>query len=202
MQRIWRNLHRWLLCCLLCCLSLGTATPPAPVMYWEGAGDTPPMEAYANEGRYPRFDEVPIAVFLDAQAAAEWQQALDHSLAELQGVVPLRRGERAAPLQIRVLSPLQFWLLSPCEWQTDGCGVLNIGPNGPEGWVWVRENPSLPLEHLLLHEIIHALGLRVHSPHPGDVMYNGQDAAPTRLSPRDVATLRYLYQQPAWENSP
>ena len=48
-----------------------------------------------------------------------------------------------------------------------------------------------------LHELGHAFGLWGHSDQPGDAMAEAPMAKPVlELSPRDRATLRWLYQQP------
>jgi len=48
-----------------------------------------------------------------------------------------------------------------------------------------------------LHEFGHAFGLWGHSPDPGDAMAAAPGANPVlQLSPRDLATLNWLYQQP------
>ena len=39
----------------------------------------------------------------------------------------------------------------------------------------------------------YALGIMVHSTHPGDIMYRGVSGKVSSPSPRDVATLRALY---------
>jgi predicted Zn-dependent protease len=46
------------------------------------------------------------------------------------------------------------------------------------------------------HEFGHALGIWGHSPEETDVMYFAQVREPPPISPRDVNTLRRIYQQP------
>ncbi|MGL6281885.1 MAG: matrixin family metalloprotease, partial [Microcoleaceae cyanobacterium] len=46
------------------------------------------------------------------------------------------------------------------------------------------------------HEFGHALGIWGHSPRPEDVMYYSQVQSPPNISPRDINTLKKIYQQP------
>lgn len=191
--------------------SLAHAVDPTPTpdeMYWEGAGDTPPMSSYEQGGGYLRFTEFPVRVYLNLSADARWEVALDDALDELSDLLPIVRTSKPAQADIfiEVLEKSRFDDLAPCDTQhQDACSLMRpIGqPDTPTfdliSRVWVHAAPTLPREHLLRHELIHALGLLVHSPYPEDVMYNGADAAPLRLSQRDRATLLYLYRQPPIE---
>jgi predicted Zn-dependent protease len=46
------------------------------------------------------------------------------------------------------------------------------------------------------HELGHALGIWGHSPLPTDTMYFSQVSHPATISPRDINTLKQIYQQP------
>lgn len=46
------------------------------------------------------------------------------------------------------------------------------------------------------HELGHALGIWGHSPTESDALYFSQVSHPTSISPRDINTLKQIYQQP------
>jgi predicted Zn-dependent protease len=46
------------------------------------------------------------------------------------------------------------------------------------------------------HELGHALGIWGHSPESGDALYFSQVSNPPAISPRDINTLKKIYQQP------
>jgi predicted Zn-dependent protease len=48
----------------------------------------------------------------------------------------------------------------------------------------------------LRHELGHALGIWGHSPKPDDALYFSQVSDPASISPRDINTLKKIYQQP------
>jgi predicted Zn-dependent protease len=52
------------------------------------------------------------------------------------------------------------------------------------------------LQSAVRHELGHALGIWGHSPAPTDTMYFSQVRNPAAISPRDVNTLKRIYEQP------
>lgn len=65
-----------------------------------------------------------------------------------------------------------------------------------DGLVHARYNDTDEVRHTILHEIGHALGLVGHSNHPDDIMYVPHQYDVASLSPRDIETLRWLYNLP------
>jgi predicted Zn-dependent protease len=46
------------------------------------------------------------------------------------------------------------------------------------------------------HELGHAIGIWGHSPNPSDALYYSQVRNPAQISPRDINTLKRIYEQP------
>ncbi len=63
--------------------------------------------------------------------------------------------------------------------------------------IYIRPNQTVPyITAAARHELGHALGIWGHSTDAQDVMYFAQVGNPPAISPRDVSTLRRIYQQP------
>jgi tetratricopeptide (TPR) repeat protein len=64
-----------------------------------------------------------------------------------------------------------------------------IAMQNPQG----RLLSDAEIKYIALHEIGHALGIRGHSKNPDDIMYTSIQPQNTRLTDRDIATIRALY---------
>jgi hypothetical protein len=176
--------------------------------YWDGTGDGETMDDYARNGRYMRHFDFPIYVFYDEGINQRWKNSVNYAINLLGTELPIRRtlDEAQADIRIRVLTPEDFMAIAPCASipNAAGCGGIELIYNSQTqayeayGRILIRENAPIDTT-LVVHEMIHALGIYVHSPNPDDVMYfsytNQSDGL--RLSERDKLIIRILYSLPA-----
>lgn len=69
-----------------------------------------------------------------------------------------------------------------------------------DGLIHAAYQDAEEVQHTVLHEIGHALGLLGHSDHSADIMYVPHQYGVHSLSSRDAETLRWLYQLPVGFN--
>lgn len=170
--------------------------------YWEGTDDGSNMETYVNRrGQYLRFYRFPVLVYVingDTQAR---QNAVDGALKDINQIVPIRTTEDSDEADIVLEFIPQETLQVRCE--TDnalvvGCGTIDYFGGGfaepiIRGTALISTEPQFNLKSTIIHELLHALGIFSHSPNPNDIMYF-QEAGVTRMSQRDINTLRRLYE--------
>ena len=136
-----------------------------------------------------------------------WQPAIEAALSHWQGVLPIELVKD--PEQAQVLVSHR----RPPLLQLDGRQRASHGRTTMKAryvnraGLW-RLEPSLlvmvasaqrqaGIQATAVHELGHAFGLWGHSPDQGDAMAAAPGAKPVQqLSPRDLATLNWLYQQP------
>ncbi|WP_259701595.1 MULTISPECIES: matrixin family metalloprotease [Synechococcales] len=143
-----------------------------------------------------------------------WLQAVEAALGQWQEHLPLQRVEdpRRAQVLIRRERPPRQQLPTGRSRASHGRATLNLQITARLG-VW-RLEPRVEvlispdqrraaIEATALHELGHAFGLWGHSPDPDDAMAAVPGADPVlRLSPRDLASLRWLYGQPTRFGAP
>lgn len=175
--------------------------------YWDGIGDGYTLETFTRTGgRHLRFYEFPVKVYIDG-GDDEWHSAVNSAIVQLNQVVPIEliNDEPQATMVIYILPPDDYERWSGCpKAETLGCAViLDLGDFGGGdryhriyGQVYLSTD-SYNKTGTALHEMLHALGVMVHSPEPGDIMYP-MVTERTTLSQRDLNTLRRLYANPSY----
>lgn len=132
----------------------------------------------------------PSLIPLVKDAFSEWQQALNNRIRFVyttdfnQSDIVVKWEAKAKGLQVGHQN---------IQW-TDNTltdADIHIALSNPQG----RRLNELELKYVALHEIGHVLGIRGHSSDPADVMYATLQPKQARLSPRDITTIRALYQQ-------
>ncbi len=173
--------------------------------YWLGNGDGTSMELYYANGRYWRFYEFPVTVYFESEGnELIWDYAVKNAIAELNQVIEIERtnDERQADIVLKIVDAIQ--LAKECEvsdiFVVAGCATFQTwgGSARPNfrGFAFVSTAAYYPIA-ATLHELIHALGVVVHSPNPDDIMYF-QETPNSSLSIRDINTLRRLYSSPSF----
>ena len=185
-----------------------------PVSAANGSGDDYRDRLRPTPFGWPRLDHwcVWVEPAATSGAGAMWDQrwltAIEAALARWQAVLPITRVADAKAAQVRILRrrpPLA----------RDGAGRTRashgratlelVEVDRGQGWileprVQVLISPgqrAQATEATALHELGHAFGLWGHSDHGADAMAAVPGAQPVlELSPRDRATVRWLYRQP------
>ncbi|MDJ1178874.1 peptidase [Roseofilum sp. BLCC_M91] len=161
---------------------------------------------------YLIWSEFPVQVYLDFDSPDRpWVEAVTQAIEQWQAYFPLEISDRPnlAHITIHRQRP-----------------PLKLGPDGELGRVrsatteyqlYLGSRGHLPDRQYLLHhchifltpdqtpeytlatarhELGHAIGIWGHSPEPTDALYFAQVRHPPPISPRDLNTLKRIYQQP------
>jgi len=161
---------------------------------------------------YLIWSDFPVAVYLDFDVPdRRWVAAVTHAIQEWQAYFPLILSDRPDLAQIIIHRQRP---------------PLKLGPDGQLGRVrsatteyqlYRGSRSHQPETEYLLHrcdifltpdqtpdytlatarhELGHAIGIWGHSPEPTDALYFAQVRDPAPISPRDLNTLKRIYQQP------
>ncbi len=185
-----------------------TLDPTALVdTYWEGDGYGSMWDVEMPGQTFGRFDRFPVNVcvvgFQGLPILPEQEAAINNAISEMNRVIPVQRVES------RVFAHITVWMMRDTDFrQRAACGKYHdtvaacAVPNYTSiglllSSVWIDASDPC-FEETLLHELTHALGIAVHSPDAGDIMYFQQTCGPGRYSQRDLNTLQALYSAPAF----
>ena len=160
---------------------------------------------------YLVWSEFPVMIAIEAdQTDLTWNKAIHQAIQEWQAYLPLKIVAASEQADIRVVrsgipisrppGSLELPRVRTAETryetyadpQADGRSILKHRCT-----VVIRPGQApLTLLAAARHELGHALGIWGHSQNETDVMYFSQVKTPPHISPRDVNTLKRIYQQP------
>lgn len=144
-----------------------------------------------------------------AVGATRWLEAVTRALAEWQTLISLQMVPAPEWAHVTIWRRRPPLGVDPAgrPRASNGRAILSLHGSGGtpparvEPRVQVLLSPDQRLEALqatALHELGHAFGIWGHSDHPDDAMAVSAGPRPIlRLSPRDRATVRWLYAQPS-----
>ncbi|OAB55944.1 hypothetical protein AY600_13235 [Phormidium willei BDU 130791] len=148
------------------------------------------------------WSQFPVTVYLDENAPETWQSQMRFVVEQWGDYLPLQQIEASERADIVV------WQRRPPPRRV-GDDFRAAAARVSYQLDWREHQLSHRFEILLSptqgteaamaalrHELGHALGIWGHSDRPTDVMYYSQVRRPPRISPRDLGTLRYVYEQP------
>jgi hypothetical protein len=181
--------------------------------YWDGLGDGMTMETMTrSEGRHLRFIDMPVKVWMSRMSDPVWVAALTNAINEISQIVPLEvvELESQADMTLYIEDSFDYRRIQPCQAEdarveTLGCniGPINFGDvvGGDQyhriiSIAYVNADTTNP-DGVVLHEMLHAMGIIVHSPYEDDIMYPYENGR-TTLSQRDINTLARLYANPSY----
>lgn len=155
-----------------------------------------PLSVYVAPFRWYQPSKQANAAFyhqMAVNAFLQWQQRSD-------GLVRFHFVDSVSDSQIDLKwRRVDRKTLGHCEfsWNDQHClysAEIQIGIT--DGLVHSQYDKPEEVQHTILHEIGHALGLTGHSPYSGDIMYVPHQYGVLSLSERDVETLKWLYRLP------
>lgn len=161
-----------------------------------------------HQGKVVRFStaRMPLRVYIaSGQSIAGWHDSFKQSV--VKAMQTWQRASRNRLRFSRTYNPENADII--VRWHKHfSDGILGLSPFQMTGNTLIQSDvnlalyfpnaqtpiPSAVMDHIALHELGHAIGLKGHSDNPNDIMYYSANPRQTGLTRRDVNTLSLLYK--------
>ncbi|MBD2310974.1 matrixin family metalloprotease [Desertifilum sp. FACHB-1129] len=189
--------------------------PPTLAQWGDRSGDYF-EEIESTPLGYLVWSSLPISVYIEvpkdpSDRVQTWQKAVERAVMDWNPYLPLNPVDSPENADIRI------WYRRP-PLRLSSTGEILRARTAETRYEFYKRSPATPMHRCDIylsphqsaiytlatarHELGHALGIWGHSPSPEDVMYFSQVQDPVEISPRDINTLKRIYEQPTrlgWE---
>lgn len=176
--------------------------------YWYGFDGS--MNEFTQGGGYYRFYDFPVKFYQGPVTNNGYQYYIDDAIAQISQVVPIERTDNPAEADLFLEFLPRAELQSFCNAvnaSLEGCGALFYDPDVYSqtgrveyiGFAAIAADTTIP-EVVIVHELLHGVGVMVHSNDTRDIMYYRytEGFVSARMTTRDYNTLRRLYNARAF----